>query len=97
MLSRLSNEDVILDGGLFISLFRGSEERGRREERERNASSVYEQSLFQFNLEFPHCSELTFDNTTQYSHFPLEANRCVSRRRRKQIVISLASVGDRDA
>jgi hypothetical protein len=88
MLRRLSNEDRILDGGLFIYLFRGSEEAGRREERKRNASSVYVQSLFQFNTKFPHCSELTLDNTTQHSHFSPEANRCVSRRRKKDCDLS---------
>jgi hypothetical protein len=77
----LSNEDGILDGGLFIYLFRDSEERGCREERERNASSVYVQSLFQFNPKFSHCSDLTFENTTQYSHFSPEANRCVSKKK----------------
>jgi hypothetical protein len=57
---------------------------------------VYVQSLFQFNTKFPHCSELTLDNTTQHSHFSPEANRCVSRRRKKDCDLS-GFVGDRDA
>ena len=94
ILRRLSSGDEILDGGLFIYLFIFSEERGAEMRVDENASSVYVPCLFKFNLKFPHCSDLTLENTTQYPQYSPEANRYVFKIR---IAISLDFVGDRDA
>jgi hypothetical protein len=64
ILRRLNSGDEILDGGLFIYLFIFSEERGAEMRVDENASSVYVQCLFQFNLKFLYCSDLTLENTT---------------------------------
>ena len=80
---------------VHLSTYSEIPRRGGAEMRvDENASSAYVQCLFQFNLKFPHCSDLTLENTTQYLQYSPEANRYGFKIR---IVISLDFVGDRHA